>query len=106
MNAMLLLAALPFVAAPTALARAPVPSTSSSLAAPRAGCDDLRPRLAERAPPVRPGVGDPSRTIRPRTLDELPPGRLEHTVLREVDGCPIPAVLREGIGAAPAPERR
>ena len=37
---------------------------------------------------------------RPRAwrLDELPPGRLELTVLRQVNGCPIPAVLREGIG--------
>ena len=33
-----------------------------------------------------------------RRLDELPPGRLELTVYRQVDGCPIPAVLREGIG--------
>ena len=33
-----------------------------------------------------------------RRLDELPPGRLELTVYREVGGCPIPAVLQEGIG--------
>ena len=43
--------------------------------------------------------------LRPRRLDELPPGRLELTVLREVDGCPIPAVLQEGIGGGP-PARR
>jgi hypothetical protein len=35
---------------------------------------------------------------RARRLDQLPPGRLELTVLREIDRCPIPAVLREGIG--------
>ena len=36
--------------------------------------------------------------LRAERLIELPPGRLELTVLREFDGCPIPAVLREGIG--------
>jgi len=41
-------------------------------------------------------TGD-SRSAEARRLDQLPPGRLELTVLREVDGCPIPAVLREGI---------
>ena len=40
---------------------------------------------------------------RPRAwrLDELPPGRLELSVLRQVNGCPIPAVVREGIGGNP-----
>ena len=42
--------------------------------------------------------------VRPQRLDELPPGRLELTVLREVDGCPQPAVIRENIG--PVPLRR
>ena len=106
MNAMLPLVALSLVAVPSAPVRAPGPPPSSALPAPPAGCDDLRPRMAESAPPVHRGIGDPSRTVRPRTLDELPPGRLELTVLREVDGCPIPVVLREGLGAAPAPERR
>ncbi len=44
--------------------------------------------------------------LRPRRLDELPPGRLELTVLREFDGCPIPAVMREGLGAAGDPDGR
>ena len=47
--------------------------------------------------------------VAPQRLDQLPPGRLELTVLREIDRCPIPAVLREGIGGNPAaaePERR
>jgi len=39
-----------------------------------------------------------------RRLDQLPPGRLELTVLREVQGCPIPAVLRDGIGGRPTAE--
>jgi hypothetical protein len=31
-------------------------------------------------------------------LDQTPPGRLELAVVREVERCPIPAVLRENIG--------
>ena len=49
-------------------------------------------------------------SARARRLIELPPGRLELTVMRMIDGCPIPAVVREGIGANPvtpgAPEGR
>jgi hypothetical protein len=37
-----------------------------------------------------------------RRLIELPPGRLELAVMREFDGCAIPAVVREGIGGNPA----
>lgn len=44
--------------------------------------------------------------LRPRRLDELPQGRVELAVLREVDGCVIPAVLNEGIGNLPAPPQR
>ena len=40
--------------------------------------------------------------VRPQRLDELPPGRLELTVMRVVDGCPQPAVIRENIGPTPA----
>jgi hypothetical protein len=39
-------------------------------------------------------------------FNELPAGRLELAVLRQVDGCPIPAVLQEGIGSGPPPVRR
>ena len=39
---------------------------------------------------------------RPRRFNELPAGRLELAVLREFDGCPIPAVLQEGIGTGGA----
>ena len=47
-----------------------------------------------------------------RRLIELPPGRLELAVLRVFENCPIPAVVREGIGGNPvlpagrAPGRR
>ncbi len=42
---------------------------------------------------------------RARRLDELPPGRLEFAVLREVDGCVIPAMVHENIGSDSQPER-
>ena len=42
--------------------------------------------------------------LRLRRLDELPPGRLELTVLRQFDRCPIPAVLRDNIGGRALPE--
>jgi hypothetical protein len=51
-------------------------------------CPDLGPRIATVL----------RKNVRPQRLDQLPPGRLELTVMREVDGCPIPAVVREGIG--------
>jgi hypothetical protein len=40
----------------------------------------------------------PERNLRPQRLDELPAGNLELTVLRQVDGCAEPAILREGLG--------
>ena len=46
--------------------------------------------------------------VRPtaRRLDQLPPGRLELTVLRQMGSCPEPVVLREGIGGNPdSPDR-
>ncbi len=51
-------------------------------------CPDIRPRIATVL----------RKNVRPQRLDRLPPGRLEHSVFRQVDGCPIPAVLRDGIG--------
>jgi len=54
----------------------------------RKDCPDLSPRIAE----------ERQRGIRPRRLDELPPGLLEYAVHREVDGCPIRAVVHENAG--------
>ena len=54
----------------------------------RKACPDMGPRIATL---LRKGV-------RPQRLDELPPGRLELSVFRMVDGCPIPAVVRERVG--------
>ena len=45
---------------------------------------------------------DNRRPAAARRLDELPPGRLELTVLQMMPGtCPQPVVLREGIGGNP-----
>ena len=82
------------VAAP-APAPADPPIATPDAPAGRAKCDALRPRYA----------GQGSADL--RRLDELPPGRLELTVHRTVDGCPIPAVVRENIAPqADGPPRR
>jgi hypothetical protein len=36
---------------------------------------------------------------RPRRLDELPSGDLHLTVMREVEGCQEPVIVRQGYGA-------
>lgn len=60
-----------------------------------AHCIDAEPRIAS------------GQTLGPSRLDQLPPGNLTLTVMREVNGCPQPTTVREGIGgpafrAAPA----
>ena len=55
---------------------------------------------AAKAECIRPGTrmaGRPLGRALPRRLDQLPPGRLYHTVIREVDGCVIPAVVHDGL---------
>ena len=74
-----------------ALSPASTPLRPADGAAPRPDCPNARTYFADKSPGA--GVA--------RRLDQLPPGRLELTVQREVDGCPIPAVLREGIGGRP-----
>ena len=83
----ILFAALALVAAPPASAGASAARPISPAAGARSDCPEATIHMTARPAPLV-----------PRRLDELPPGRLELTVLREVDGCPIPAVLREGIG--------
>ena len=76
-------------------------------AAPSASEAELRPYVAgvgagpkcQRATVRHAGQ---SEALRPRRFNELPAGRLELAVMREVDGCPIPAVVREGLGGPPA----
>ena len=80
--------------------------TAQAAAVPASGAE-MRPLM--RAVPGSPGKC-PETTLHyaqedvsrgPRRLIELPPGRLELAVMREFDGCPIPAVVREGIGGNP-----
>ena len=37
---------------------------------------------------------DSAEAVRPRKLTELPPGNLQLAVHREVDGCPVPVIVR------------
>ena len=73
-------------APPPVVRAAPVQPAADTAANPEK-CQDLSPRLVD-----EPGAAPL------RRLDELPPGRLELTVLRQVQNCAIPAVVREGIG--------
>jgi hypothetical protein len=63
------------------------PSPLASAAKP-AKCIRPNPILAQRSGEI----------IGTQRLDRLPAGRLELAVVREIERCPIPAVLREGIG--------
>ena len=76
-------------------------SVAAAPAAPSAGQDVRAPAESAKGC-VRPRTRHASilrKPVRPERLIDLPPGRLELTVVREIDGCPLPAVLREGIGA-------
>jgi len=79
-----------------ALAPASTPLRSVDSDAPRRDCPEARIFYANKS--VGAGIA--------RRLDQLPSGRLELSVLRSVDGCPIPAVLREGIGGRPEADPR
>ena len=61
---------------------------------------------AEDCPNARVRQADRVAGAQARRLDQLPPGRLELTVLRQLDGCAIPAVVRENIGGNPEADRR
>jgi hypothetical protein len=43
---------------------------------------------------------------RPRHLGELPPGDLQLTVMREIEGCREPVIVRQGFGAVREEGRR
>ncbi len=89
---MILFAVLPTLSVPSV---APPTSPRQSVAATRQECPDAKLQMAQRT--VR---------VAPQRLIDLPPGRLELTVMRQVDGCPIPAVLREGLGQPGDPDGR
>jgi hypothetical protein len=80
--------AIPSSAPATPPAAAPAEAPAAMTAKATDECVRAGVQLAER-PQVR---------IAPRRLDELPAGRLEHAVMRQFQGCVIPAVVREGIG--------
>ena len=82
----MLTVALLLAAAPGAL---PTSFTGPRQGLAAADCPSARRHEAGRSP----------RPMRPQRLTELPPGRLELAVLREIDHCPVSAVLREGVGA-------
>ena len=78
-------------AGPVAVVQTPKAKTpSSGEQCQRAGVTLALPREAPRA----------------SKLAELPPGDLLLTVVREEDGCQKPVIVRYGIGANSAPQRR
>lgn len=85
----LLVLAAPALAAPAAQRPASSPPVllRSPVATPFARCN-RGPTLA------RNGI----KAERPQKLGELPPGKLYHTVVRSVDGCPDPAASEVRVG--------
>ena len=55
---------------------------------------------------LRRDAGSTPATSRPRRLGELPPGDLQLTVMREIEGCQEPVIVRQGFGAFPEEGRR
>jgi hypothetical protein len=53
---------------------------------------------AKQATPAQDGVLDGTRSARVRTLGELPPAKQQLAVIRTLDGCSVPTVIRENIG--------
>jgi hypothetical protein len=83
-------------------------SVAPSLAQPPA------PARAPVAAPPSLGTGTCLRDLRreaqgerasPRRLGELPPGDLQLAVVREIDGCQEPVIVRQDFGAARQPGR-
>ncbi len=84
---------------------APLPASERPATAPTA---DLRTGgFGKPDCPFRPDVLPVDQRSRPnaKRLGDLPPGDLRLAVLREVDGCPEPVIVRQGFGPA-APDLR
>ena len=81
------------LALPAVSVAAPSPQSDRvRTAAPAVDCQAYsRLRMADR----------PAKPARANRLGDEPTGTLALTVHREVNGCPEPAILRTGIGAAP-----
>jgi hypothetical protein len=69
-----------------------------SLAAPAAAPAQPPPRARFCEPKGVTYANRGGRATQPQRLGDLPPARHYLTVVRHVDGCPEPAVLRSGIG--------
>ena len=101
---MLFMFLLGFATAPTSPAATAAPDSQHNSLVVRSFADTEGE--AEECPNARVRQADRVVGARARRLDELPPGRLELTVLRQLDGCAIPAVVRENIGGNPEADRR
>ena len=56
---------------------------------------------------VRPAQGgEGGEPVRAERLGELPPGNLILAVVRNIDKCQVPVIVRYGIGAAAEPQQR
>lgn len=44
------------------------------------------------------GIADGTRVERMRKLSEMPPAKQQLSVIRTIDGCHVPTVVRENIG--------
>ena len=55
---------------------------------------------------LRRDAGSRPAATRPQRLGELPPGDLQLTVIRQVDGCYEPVIVRQGFGAVSEERRR
>lgn len=53
---------------------------------------------AERCTANQPSIARDNGTARFRRLDQLPPANLHLAVLRQVDGCTKPTIIRHNVG--------
>ena len=92
--------------APASLADTPPVTTAADQSGPVARTPTLGTLTRKDcAGPTGHMAGRKDQGARARRLDQLPPGRLEYAVFREVGGCPIRAVVHENIGRQGSPEQ-
>ena len=88
MRVMLIALSLPLVVA----AVAPPSQRPAKPKIARKMCAPVGPTLAKE------GVVDGKRVVQARPLSEMPPAKQILTVIRTVDGCDVPVIVRENIG--------
>ena len=87
------------LSAASSAAQPPAPARPPVAAPPSLGTGTcLRDLLRE--------AGSTPAASRPRRLSELPPGDLQLTVMREVNGCREPVIVRQGFGVVSEEGRR